>query len=309
MGNMSCAILGSGFGLYGYLPAMVQKGHRILLPQRYRAVFESRPELAQFAPKVQFVQDEQTALANAEICVIAKRPQDQAYWVEQILQSRSVRYAILEKPLAPTPQDARDLLQKFCNSGVDVRIGYSFLYTEWGKAVASLLEQDAGAFIPVYWEFEAHHFKNDLDTWKRFDAQGGGALRFYGIQLIALLATCTAWNIKRSVLYCTAPGETCRWEAEIKCGNGPTVKILVDSNAAQTRFTVGRLRLGQDDETVYNAASPFEAGLPGQDARVAILCDLIDSFADGSRPCALYERSIRLWDEIEQKSKVLCTER
>ena len=46
------AIRGSGFGLYGYLPALVGCGRRVVLPERYRARFAERPELAPFANEV-----------------------------------------------------------------------------------------------------------------------------------------------------------------------------------------------------------------------------------------------------------------
>lgn len=44
------AILGSGFGLYGYLPALVAHCvQRVVLPERYRQRLEERSELAQYA--------------------------------------------------------------------------------------------------------------------------------------------------------------------------------------------------------------------------------------------------------------------
>ena len=53
------AILGSGFGLYGYLPALVEGCEQpVVLPERYRARFDERSELARFAINVQWEDDE-----------------------------------------------------------------------------------------------------------------------------------------------------------------------------------------------------------------------------------------------------------
>ena len=45
-------ILGSGFGLYGYLPALLDLGHMVTLPTRYQAVVAGRPELSRFMSRV-----------------------------------------------------------------------------------------------------------------------------------------------------------------------------------------------------------------------------------------------------------------
>jgi hypothetical protein len=45
-------IVGGGFGLYGYFPAIVQQtGMKVLLNEKYRKTITSRPELNRFYKK------------------------------------------------------------------------------------------------------------------------------------------------------------------------------------------------------------------------------------------------------------------
>ena len=67
---MKTAILGGGFGLYGYLPALIECGADVVLPLRHKERVLERPELAPLASKVEWRGDD-TLLAGCEAAVIA----------------------------------------------------------------------------------------------------------------------------------------------------------------------------------------------------------------------------------------------
>ena len=73
------AIIGSGFGLYGYLPALTEEfGASVVLPEQYRDKAASRPELVRFLGGVRWESDLDRALAVASTVVIAATPAAQA---------------------------------------------------------------------------------------------------------------------------------------------------------------------------------------------------------------------------------------
>lgn len=300
MKERNCAILGSGFGLYGYLPTFAQEGYHILLPKRYTETFASRPELLQFSDRVEFVRDEQEAIQKATTCVIAKRPQDQPYWVDVLLQSRSCKKVILEKPIAITPSLALMVLHACRNGQLNVRVGYTFLHTEWGRKVLKSLADEQVQSISIQWKFMAHHFSHHLQNWKRFDRQGGGALRFYGIQMIPLLTAAEGWNWMRSEKYHENEGETLRWifdgETKRKC----RVHIDVDSASPHTVFCCQIDGTGSFPEFSYCGKSPFPLAVAGQDSRVAMLAEIVDGLEHSDDFFPFYEKTICLWDAIEQ---------
>ena len=52
-------IVGSGFGLYGYLPALVEVGKmNVILPGRYKDKFLARSELKIYADYIHWVSDD-----------------------------------------------------------------------------------------------------------------------------------------------------------------------------------------------------------------------------------------------------------
>ena len=48
---MNVLILGSGFGLYGYLPAVYSFSKRIYLNEKYEKIFKNKKELSKFKKK------------------------------------------------------------------------------------------------------------------------------------------------------------------------------------------------------------------------------------------------------------------
>jgi predicted dehydrogenase len=293
---MKVAILGSGFGLYGYLPALQALQSRVLLPERYRAVVLSRAELSGFTAGIDWVADENAAIDGADALVIARRPADQSGLIGEILRQNGLKRLLLEKPLAPTPVLAARLQNQIEVSGKILRMGYMFGFTDWGRDLIAHATGSTGD-IQIKWTFRAHHYAANLSNWKRVSAEGGGALRFYGIQLISLLADLGFDGVLASSTVSAQHDEAEVWRATLSNGRGERCEIEVDSNSAQTEFLVRAPALS----LAISRSDPFgEPSNAAQDRRVPILSALCRELLTSEQtPHSSYRKTIALWQAIE----------
>lgn len=306
---MSVGILGSGFGIYGYLPALVKLGKPVVMPVRYREKLLGRPDSRLFDAGIRWVEDEAELLRVAESVIITQRPEDQVLWVKRALHEPRISRLVLEKPLAPTPDMAEDLIGTLLSSGRSFRIGFTFRYTEWATAVRIwLAHADAGATLSCRWRFRAHHYAAGLENWKRRPSQGGGALRFYGIHLIALAAELGYDTIDGSRVEANAEDEARIWRATITGPNRPNWHIIVDSNAPEPLFAVDGSGPASAQALEIALRDPFDdlPSLPGLDRRVGMLSQLCNSlFSDGQTHLPWYRASVDLWKVIENETEVV----
>lgn len=298
---MKVGILGSGFGLYGYLPAVVSGcGEQVVLPQRYREKLRSRADVARFDEVVEWTADAAAVLDTADAVILTQRPGDQVRLVAECVARESLRRVLLEKPIAPDPASAAALLDQLAQHGKTVRVGYTFRYTSWG---AELLRDDAGTKaaepIEIEWLFRAHHYATGAQNWKRNVSTGGGAVRFFGIHLIALLAELGYTEVAMSDVGSEHPDEAERWQATFAGPGGRVCRITVNSNADTERFAVRRA--GQSIEW----RDPFQdsVSIDGLDRRVSGLTELCRDFLYGaSETPAWYRTSVDLWAAVERSS-------
>ena len=303
------AILGSGFGLYGYLPAMVEAGaERIVLPVRYQAKLSSRPELARFSDDVQWAPDESAALVSADSVVVALRPDLQAEWVSRCLKLPNIERLLLEKPLAPSPDAALSLFEDLVNSRKVFRIGYVFRFTPWGGGLLQSLSSNFGGEsfgkLRICWSFLAHHFLYRSDSWKRYCSFGGGAVRFYGIHLIALLAELGYTKVSSSQTFGSNAEEIVRWSATFSGRELPDCDVVVDTKAMSNQFRIERL-VNSTTTTVVSQVDPFGSeentsfsyGLDKRVSPLACLCRSL--WGDSGNVYGWYRDTIILWCRVE----------
>jgi hypothetical protein len=304
------AIIGSGFGLYGYLPALIECcAEDIVLPTRYRPAFHARPELQRFSGRVAFECDEAAALDHAGGAVIAQRPVDQPAWVSQCLRRPNIQQLILEKPLAPSPTASANVLDVLLRSKRAFRIGYVFRHTPWGKCFLRAVSATGGrGRISIRWTFMAHHFRHGLQNWKRFNSSGGGAIRFYGIQMIALAAEAGFKDVVISRAAGRSPEEIDRWTATFAGRGLAECDVAIDTRSRTSGFRVRQRGDPTANANVFaDLSDPLEAPpgtgshLPGDlDRRVGLLGQLCRSVRDGSTDeYQWYGTTIRLWRRIE----------
>jgi predicted dehydrogenase len=291
---VKAAILGSGFGLYGYLPALHALSCPDVLAERYRATIERRTELSHLADGITFVADENEAVDLADALIVARRPADQLDLIAGLLRRKKLQRLLLEKPLAPNPAAAAQLQDQIEASGKIVRMGYLFAATDWGRNLIARAPESRGD-LHIRWLFRAHHYEADRSNWKRADAEGCGALRFYGIQLISLLAALGFDQVMASSLGATRPGEAESWHATLENRNGARCVLDLESNAAQTLFTVTAPALG----VTISRQGPF-ARQASHDRRVPLLVPLCREFLTTETATDPSDRkAIALWQAIE----------
>jgi predicted dehydrogenase len=294
------AIIGSGFGLYGYLPALLKRcTERVLLSKRYISSFSNRCELARFYSNIVWAEDETEVLCRATSLVLAIRPTDQPDWVARCLEGTSVQRLLLEKPLASCPESATSLYGKLLDSKRFFRIGYIFRYTRWAACLAGILKSGVAiTSVSIKWHFLAHHYKNKLEVWKRYNSSGGGVIRFYGIHLIALLAEFGYRSVHESCAVGCSSNETYRWSASFSGNDLPDFFVDLNLISEGSEFSVK-----VDDDFVVSGPDPFaQAARDGDiDPRADVLARLCDTLLEDTVTAPVwYGATLDLWSLVEQ---------
>jgi hypothetical protein len=293
-------VVGSGFGLYGYLPALVEAfGDPVLLPQASRERIEARAEVAPYLDRVRWKQTREEALAEATGVVVATLPSLQPGIVRQCLGSGRIASLVLEKPLAVTPAEAIALLDDVRRAKKRCRIGYTLLHADWAPRLAWPERGD----LSIEWTFLAHHFARGLDNWKARHADGGGALRFYGVHVIALLAQRGYREVAGSVLRGADPAKPEEWQAVFSGPRLPPCRVRIDSRSLAPRF-----RIGTSDAALVDLREPFEREPPlgpaDADRRVGVLARLLATLRSDDAPYdALHDAACALWEATESATR------
>ena len=294
-------ILGSGFGLYGYLPALVNKlGQEVILPRSYEEKINARQELACTLDKIHWVKNTDEALSLAKAVIIAVPPTIQPRLVKHCLTFPNITRFVLEKPLAISPRLASELINQLDAVKKLYVIGYSFINLSWQDGLN--WPSSTSATITIVWDFMAHHFSNNLYNWKRFHAEGGGVLRFYGIQIIAILALRGYKEVRNSVLTGRSKEEPEIWHATFTGPNLPVCNLTINSRSNKEQFNVA------DTNGTYllSITEPFEneSKIDSLDRRVTVLADILINFelSDSSGSYVdKFKKINELWTQAEAK--------
>jgi predicted dehydrogenase len=305
-------IVGSGFGLYGYLPALVEVGKKnVILPDRYKDKFLARSELKIYADYIHWVSDDGDMFEMADTIVLALPPEYQLDLVKKLIRFNNIRSLLLEKPLAVSPEKSSQLLDELEIFNKKFRISYNFRFTTWGARIADLLKDSNHANninqVCISWEFLAPHYRNNALVWKRFNSSGGGALRFYGIHIIALLAELGYTKVSFSKKIGSNSNEVTKWVA-IFLGDGlPNCDVVVDSAAIKDKFIV-TTSVGNKKSILFDKLTPFDCTehshvFSGQDKRLPYLMDLCKTlFDEADNSYVWYKNTIELWRLVEDVS-------
>lgn len=293
------SIIGSGFGLYGYLPALIlQQNNLVVLPVAYREKLLARQELAFTLKKIRWVPDEDTALAIADTVILATRPASQFDLVRRCLEFPNIRGFILEKPVSTDPSVALGLLDELNQVGAEYAVAYTLEFTSWQPRIIWPTRLDEK--VVISWNFMAHHFTHDLTNWKRKHSQGGGVLRFFGIHIIAMLAQYGYQEVQASVLQGHLGDEPYKWDAVFLGVSRPPCYVSVNSRSDDHCFLI---ESGNPNCRV-KLLEPFaeEKGVEFLDRRVPVLARMIDSFETRRQRFsgnAFYTRVNDLWAQAE----------
>jgi len=306
-------ILGGGFGLYGYLPAAVDSGiEDILLPIKYREIIESRKELKQYRTKIVWLDSDQKLMNLASTLVVARRPSDQLMLIPKLVALGNLKTIILEKPIAPTPESAFRLLATVEKSDKRCLSGFIFRYLPW---FLDLKEKFASRNFTTHqtlhlkWFFLAHHFAEEIETWKKNHNQGGGVVRFFGIHIIALLSELGfAEVISSEVSNRSQLHKKSLWRAAFKGTGLPEFRVEIDSASLYPFFAItcceDRSRIYIDHD-IFPSPNNQNAFHKTDKRSVYLKKILFDSVAPDNSEAINLKKITALWKEVENHTTFL----
>jgi predicted dehydrogenase len=294
-------IIGSGFGLYGYLPAIIEGlGGEVVLPNKYYKFVCSRSELAKYRDKVKWVANQEISISKSHTVIIAVPPMNQKLIIKKCLEVKTIKSIFLEKPLAPSSLESAKVLDLLNDSDIDYAINYSFIYI--GLLQKKFLSEALQGVFSLKWNFMAHHYISNIETWKRKNELGGGALRFYGIHIIALLAYLEYKNVINSELKIDPLGDPYHWIAEFSGPGVPNFNVSVNTRSDKTLFEIDD-SLGR---TVISRVNPFQPRnykeYNDSDYRVQSLTQFLQyHLTNKINNYKLYKNINNLWQNTEAK--------
>jgi hypothetical protein len=175
----SALILGRGFGLYGYMPAALNNGWHVTTDSRYKEEIRRRPELSAYVKNIELIENPELEINSFDCVVIAKKPIQQFTIVHAHLNYKG--YFFLEKPLAPTFPQHKELVARLKASNAKFSIAYLFRYLEWYKILVN--SSSTPSSISLNWVIPASTQK----SWKSLNHEGGGIINYYLIHFLPLL--------------------------------------------------------------------------------------------------------------------------
>jgi hypothetical protein len=305
-------ILGSGFGLYGYLPAAAGISlEPILLPARYKENFLNRLELKKFTNQICWVDSDQELIKEATTLIISKRPNDQFDLLSKLLNQSQIRNIIFEKPFAQNPEQAMKMQESIRDSDKKCSVGFIFRHLSWAILQKNELntQNSLGPKIcELKWEFMAHHYEKDIHNWKRIHGDGGGVIRFFGIHLIALLAEWGYDNVNHSEVFMGPQvSDYSKWLATFSGSSLPDFRVQIDSYNSNPSFFI---KNNLDSVFLYKARDPFgdvHAALSNN--RIDPRCEyikkvLIENRAQNDLWPDRFSRAIELWKIVESSTRI-----
>ena len=303
-------IFGSGFGLYAHLPALAQlRKEAIFVPERYKSVFDKRKELHCFSDRIVWMKNETQVLERSDTVVFSVWPQGQEILIPQALSIASIRRIILEKPIGVSPESSGQLLSELEKSGKIFRVNYSFLYLKWYNELQDLINDTNVKCVQLTWKFTAHHYKNNIRNWKCSSRHGGGAIRFYGIHLIAVLAALGFTNVQYSSTIGESEDDARKWEGVFINNDEMVFKVELDSKSHKDEFEIAfkyDTQSNDDYNLMNNSKNPFseiKVLSSGLDTRVSLLLEFyksLDKESDHTLSLQIYKNTNALWSATEK---------
>jgi hypothetical protein len=305
-------ILGGGFGLYGYLPAAsASVAGPILMPDRYREKFRCKPELESFSERVRWVDSDQAVIETATLLIVSKRPGDQFRLLPNLLAQSNIETIILEKPLAISPKDAQRMQELIGASDKKCNVGFIFRFLPWAKLIRKRLLNSTNGDSKIWhlkWHFMAHHYENNCSNWKREHSQGGGAIRFYGIHVIALLSEWGYINVNSSAAESESNGDGIySWRAIFKGPGLPDFSVEIVSKSDANCFVVDD---GNENNPLYLSKDPMDRESTRRDVfKIDYRCDYLEKLLAEAlaqvEPWPLrLTQAIDLWSKVESHTTV-----
>ena len=107
---MNFLIIGSGFGIYGYLPAVYKNSKKIFLNIKYKKKIEKRGELIRYLKRVVWYFDIKDINNKIDYVIIAQNPKQQ-FLITKNITFLKPKHLFLEKPISNTPNKSLNFVE------------------------------------------------------------------------------------------------------------------------------------------------------------------------------------------------------
>ena len=178
---MNFLIIGSGFGIYGYLPAIYKNSKKIFLNIKYKKKIEKRIELIRYLKRVTWYFDFKDINDKIDYVIVAQNPKQQFLITKKILRFLKPKHLFLEKPICHSPNKSLNFVEFLEKNKIKFSVGYLFTYLNWYKYIKKNLSHNQK--FKITWRIKSNK-KNNL--WKSNHKEGGGLVRFYSIHFFKL---------------------------------------------------------------------------------------------------------------------------
>jgi hypothetical protein len=296
MGN-NWGVLGSGFGSYGYLPAIVKAGYPVSVPERYLGKFKTRTDIFPLINKIRFCKTDSEIIKSSDFLVFARRPVDQNIFIQNNIEHLKSKFIFFEKPLSQSNQLSQKNLELLIRNKIRFRMGFLSSYSDWFLRLGSTLssKRNKNIKISLEWHFSAQHFISNKTSWKGLITEGGGCFFFYGSHLIHAFSQLACWDLAK--LQKKYSGLNTDREFDLSLSNQNWLANL-SVNAHSESEPIFRITVLEENKTIfrYNAASIFEMPTSYEviDPRSELIYDHIQSIEQKHEFSEDYKKYLKL---------------
>jgi hypothetical protein len=282
---MNSLIIGSGFGLYGYLPVVIKFSKKVYLNHKYIKKVISRKDLKKYSKKISWYKDFKFIPDKINYVVIAQKPKNQYSTIKDLSKYFKPKHFFLEKPISNNPTNSLNLVSFLKKNNVNFSTGFLFKYLDWYKFTNQNLTQNQQ--FKINWKIKINN-KNNL--WKYNHTEGGGLIRFYAIHLIRLLFDFKITQINKKII------NKNKWNVKLfdKRKNFFSIN-LVFSKKNKFEFYLNKKR-------VFKSSNPFLRKITKyKDPRVKIIGNYMTDTLKKYNTNYKYEKNfILFWKQLEK---------
>jgi hypothetical protein len=281
---MNTLIIGSGFGLYGYLPAIAKFSKKIYLDNKYKKKINKRKTLKIHLKKIIWYLDIKTIINQIDYVIIAQKPKNQYSLVLKLLNLIKPKHLFLEKPISNNPTNSLKLIEILKNKKINFSVGYIFKYLDWFEFIYKNLTKKKK--FKITWEVKLNN-KNNF--WKYKISEGGGLIRFYAIHLIRLIFDLNLTKINKKIVK----------RNHLYFNFSDKLKNNIYLNIKFSKYN--RFILNYNDKDYYKGPNPFLRKIDVNiDPRVKIIDVYINKILKHYKTNYSYEKKfILFWKKLE----------
>lgn len=284
---MNFLIIGSGFGIYGYLPAVYKNSKKIFLNIKYKKKIEKRGELIRYLKRVVWYFDIKDINNKIDYVIIAQNPKQQFLIAKKILLFLKPKHLFLEKPISYNPNKSLNFVEFLQKKKIKFSVGYLFTYLNWYRYIEKNLTYNQK--FEITWGIKFNK-KNNL--WKSNHKEGGGLVRFYSIHFFRLFHNLNLTKIHKVLV------------------NKKHCKFILKDQKENTIFLdvkydlINKFYIKHNKNLFLKSSNPFIKSIKiNDDPRVSIIQKYIKDIFENFKINYRHEKKfIEFWKKIEMRS-------